>query len=218
MVYNYDKYGEIVKGWKFKKMPDIITQELQYHVYKSKDFIYVVDQLGNTKIVGRNGKERFGLGTIPMATTYHIDKQYGYVYSTDSKGNVWLTNLEGIQSKIKSNNLTNPHHFVARNINEDNLTELIISEARLSCYQLEAKIFDYDVSSNFPPHIFEHNDQHYIGLTQGENFYLIKSNGNLYPGMPLHGQGAFNCTDTDKDGRLNLLIGSGDLIYNYSLE
>ena len=218
MVYNYDKYGEIVKGWKFKKMPETITQELQYHLHKSKDFIYVVDQAGNAKIVGRNGKQRIQLGNLPLADTYHIDKQYGYVYSTDAQANVWLTDLEGKKSKIKSNNLTKPHHFIAQNINEDELTELIISEARLSCYQLEAKIFDYDASSDYPPRMFEHNDQHYIGITQGENFYLIKSNGNLFPGMPLYGQGSFNCTDTDKDGQLNLLIGSGDLLYNYSLE
>ena len=217
-VYNYDKNGEIVKGWKFEKMPERITQEVQYHLYKSKDFIYVVDKAGNAKIVGRNGKQRIGLGTIPLADTYHIDKKYGYVYSTDAQANVWLTDLEAKQSKIKSNNLTNSHHFIAQNINEDELTELIISEEKISCYQLEKEVFDYAITSEHTPHVFNLNGQHYIGLTQGENCYLLKSNGNLYPGMPLYGQGAFNCTDTDKDGQLNLVIGSGDLLYNYSLE
>ena len=80
-------------------MPERITQSVQYHLHKSKDFIYVVDQAGNAKIVGRNGKQRIGLGTLPLADTYHIDKQYGYVYSTDAQANVWLTDLEGKQSK-----------------------------------------------------------------------------------------------------------------------
>lgn len=218
MVYNYNKNGEIVKGWKFKKMSEQITQPVQYHLHKSKDFIYVVDAAGNAKIVGRNGKQRIGLGTIPMADTYHIDKQYGYVYSTDAQANVWLTDLEGKQSKIKTNKLTNPHHFIAQNINEDELTELIISEEKLSCHQLEAEVFDYAIASEYAPQVFKFNGQHYIGLSQGENCYLLKSNGNLYPGMPLYGQGVFNCTDTDNDGQLNLVIGSGDLLYNYSLE
>lgn len=217
-VYNYDKNGEIVKGWKFKKMPEKIIQEVQYHLYKNKDFIYVVDRAGNAKIVGRNGKQRIELGTLPLADTYYIDRQFGYVYSTDKQANVWLTNLEGKQSKIKSNNLTNPHHFIAQNINQDEFTELIISEEKLSCYQLEAEVFDYANSSDYAPQIFEFNNQYFIGLNQGENCYLLKSNGSLYPGMPLYGQGAFNCADTDKDGQLNLVIGSGDLLYNYSLE
>ena len=124
----------------------------------------------------------------------------------------------GSNQKIKSNNLTNPHHFIAQNINEDDLTELIISEEKLSCHQLEAKVFDYRITIENAPHIFEVNGQYYIGLSEGENCYLLKSNGNLYPGMPLYGQGPFNCIDTDKDGQLNLVIGSGDLLYNYSLE
>ena len=60
-MYNYDKNGEIVKGWKFEKMPEIINLEVQYHLYKTKDFIYVVDKAGNAKIVGRNGKQRMDL-------------------------------------------------------------------------------------------------------------------------------------------------------------
>ena len=88
----------------------------------------------------------------------------------------------------------------------------------MGCYQLEAEVFDYATNSDYAPQIFEFNNQHYIGLSQGENCYLLKSNGTLYPGMPLYGQGAFNCTDTDKDGQLNIVIGSGDLLYNYSLE
>lgn len=217
-VYNYDKEGKVVKGWNFEAMPERITQSVKYHLQNNKDYIYVIDQAGNAKIVGRNGKKRIDLGTIPLADRYSIDVQYGYVYSTDIQGNVWLTDLKGNATKVKTNNLSGKHHFVAANINADALSELLIAQEKLDCYQLEAELFSVAVSAELPPHLFKQAGETFIGVSSGENCYLIKANGNLYPGMPLYGQGAFNCADTDNDGRLNLIIGSGDLLYNYSLE
>lgn len=217
-VYNYNKEGKLVKGWKFEAMPSRIEQSISYHLQDNKDYIYSIDQEGNAKIVGRNGKERIKLGIIPLADSYAIDPQHGYVYSTDIQGNVWLTDLKGAASKIKTNNLSGSHHFLAKNINADDLTELLIAQEKLNCYQLETELFSLDVSTDFPPSIFKHQEETFIGLSSGENCYLFKANGNPYPGMPLYGQGAFNCADTDNDGRLNLIVGSGDLLYNYSLE
>jgi hypothetical protein len=218
MVYNYDKAGDLVRGWRFTKMPERITQPLQYHKQNGKDYIYAIDNAGNGKIVGRSGKQRIGLGTLPLADAFYIDQQHGYVYTTDAQANVWLTDLKGNQTKIKTNALTNPHYFVAANINKDELTELMIAENSLHCYQLEAELFSADIQAEQVPALFHFNDETLIGANNGDNIYLLKSNGSLYPGMPLYGQGAFNCTDTDKDGRLNLVVGSGDLLYNYSLE
>jgi len=88
----------------------------------------------------------------------------------------------------------------------------------LNCYQLEAELFSADIKAEKSPNLFHFDNETLIGINNGNNIYLLKSNGDLYPGMPLYGQGFFNCTDTDKDGRLNLVVGSGDLLYNYSLE
>lgn len=218
MVYNYNKEGDLVKGWKFKSMPERISQPLQYHLQNGKDYIYAIDNAGNGKIVGRSGKQRIDLGTLPLADAFYIDQQHGYVYTTDAHANVWLTDLKGNQTKIKTNTLANPHYFVAANINKDELTELMIAESSFHCYQLEAELFSADIQAEQAPSLFRFDNETVIGMNNGDNIYLLKSNGNLYPGMPLYGQGLFNCTDTDKDGRLNLVVGSGDLLYNYSLE
>jgi hypothetical protein len=219
VVYNYDKEGSIVKGWKFKAMPNRISQSPIYHLHKSKDFIYVVDDAGQAKIVGRNGKERVKIGQIPLADSFHIDPQHGYIYSTDAQANVWLTDLEGKSSQIKTSGQAAAHRFVAENINQDDLTELLIAqEGRLSCYQLEAELFSYSKEVDYGPFCFNNGEEKVIGLSSGENIILLKANGEEYPGMPLYGQGLFNCADMDKDEKLNLLVGSGDLLYNYSLE
>jgi hypothetical protein len=218
MVYNYDKNGDLVKGWKFEKMPEKISQSIVYYLHDNKDYIYVIDKAGNAKIVGRNGKNRIKLGTIPLADKFYLDLNQGAVYSTDDRANVWKTNLDGNQLKVINNNYTEKTDFYAKNINYDEFIEFIFSEEKTICYQLDKKLFEYDIKSDFTPQVLEFNGQHFIGLSQGEYCYLLDSNGNLIKEMPLYGQGLFNISDTDNDGQMNLVVGNGDLLFNYTLE
>ena len=56
MVYNYTKEGKIIKGWKFNKMDFTINQQIKYTNVKGKDYIYVIDNDGNTILLGEMEK------------------------------------------------------------------------------------------------------------------------------------------------------------------
>ena len=199
-------------------MPEKISQSIEYYLHDNKDYIYVIDKAGNAKIVGRNGKNRIKLGTIPLADKFYLDLNQGAVYSTDNRANVWKTNLDGNQLKVIDNNYKEKTDFYAKNINDDEFIEFIFVGEKTICYQLDKKLFEYDIKSDFTPQVLEFNGQHFIGLSQGEYCYLLDSNGNLIKEMPLYGQGLFNISDTDNDGQMNLVVGNGDLLFNYSLE
>ena len=132
IVYNYDKNGDLVKGWEFEKMPEKISQSIEYYLHDNKDYIYVIDKAGNAKIVGRNGKNRIKLGTIPLADKFYLDLNQGAVYSTDSRANVWKTNLDGNQLKVIDNNYKEKTDFYAKNINDDEFIEFIFLEKKQS--------------------------------------------------------------------------------------
>jgi hypothetical protein len=49
--------------------------------------------------------------------------------------------------------------------------------------------------------------------------YVFDRKAELLEGFPVYGTSKFHITDLDKDGKLNLIVGSKEgSIYNYSME
>jgi len=217
-ISNYNKNGKIVKGWKHEPMKDKISKELKYIVFKNKDYIYVVDDSGNAKIVGRNGKTRVDMGNIPLADNYYVDLGFGYIYSTDSMSNVWATNLDKKQTKIHTGSETN-HYFLAKQLNEDKITELVLStNGHIKCFQGETNLFKTSIKNDIRPTHLKINNNFYLGVSGGDYVTLIDNNGKNAFGTPVYGQGEFSCVDLENDGQMNLIVGNNKILYNYSLE
>ena len=217
-IENYDKYGNLVKGWEFENMSDEIFPKMDYFVKDGKDYIIVLDKDGNAKAIGRNGKTRIEFEKIPLANTFYLDKQNALIYSTDDSGNVWQTTFDGTQTKVKSSDIGN-HYFLAGQLNNDELMELIISDQNeTSCFQLENKLFSVNYGSNINPKLIQIKDDLFFGISSGESVFLFDKEGEIHPGTPVYGQEFFNCIDVDKDGQANLIVGSNNLINNYTIE
>ena len=218
MVYNYSKEGKLVSGWKFEKLEKPISHQIQYANIKGKDYIYVMDSDGNTKIVGRNGKKRIDIGKIPVKKAFFIDKKTGNIYTSDIRGNVWLTILKGNQTKIKTSELESSS-FYATNFNNDELMDLFISDnSGVKCYNLESEILDFDIQNESNPKVFNFNKQSIIGFSSNGSCHLFDTKGNAFSGSPLFGGGDFECVDLDKDNKLNLIVVNENILNNYSLE
>ena len=199
-------------------MEDKISRNLKYIVYKGKDYIYVVDDSGNAKIVGRNGKTRVNLGNIPLNDEYFVDQNFAYVYSSDKDGNIWATDLNQKQSKIHSNSKQN-HYFLANQMNEDKVIEFMVSNNEvIECFQGESLLFRSNQTIDLRPACFNFKNNYYLGISGGEFITILDNNGKKAFGTPVYGQGEFNCVDLEKDGQLNLIVGNNKILYNYSLE
>ena len=218
MVYNFNKKGEKVIGWKFEKMNKSLIHQVRYLNISGKDYLYVIDSNGNTNIVGRNGKKRIQTKKIPITNSFYLDKKSGDIYSSDKKGNVWLTTLKGSQTKIKTSEFTE-YNFYASNINDDELMDLFISDNYgTKCYNLETEILDFDMLSESQPKVFNFNKLSIIGLSSEGSCHLFTSDGKVYSGSPLFGGGDFEVVDLDKDSKLNLIVINENILNNYSLE
>ena len=64
---------------------------------------------------------------------------------------------------------------------------------------------------------FNFKNEILLGLKESQNIFLINFNGEIKYG-PIYGEGYFNCSDIENDGELNIIVSSGNLIYNYSLK
>lgn len=217
-ISNYNKEGNIVTGWKFKAMENKISKDLYHMNFKGKDFIYVIDDSGNAKIVARNGKTRIEFGKIPHADNFYVDKEYGYIYSSDKAGNVWATDLEGNQTK-QLTSAESDYYFLAKQMNEDNIIEFVISTKNsIECFQGESQVFRTKINNEIRPIYFEIDQNYYLGVSDRDFVSLIDNKGKNAFGTPVYGQGEFNCGDLENDGQLNLIVGNNNILYNYSLE
>lgn len=217
-ISNYNKEGNIVTGWKFEEMENNITKDITYLSYNKKDFIYVVDELGNAKIVARDGKKRIDLGRIPNADAIYVDKKFGYIYSTDKAGNVWSTDLKGNQNKLNTS-AESEYFFLAKQMNEDDVIEFIISTNKyIECYQGESLVFRTKTNNEIRPIHFKIDGNYYLGISDGNYVSLINNKGKEAFGTPVYGQGDFNCADLENNGQLNLIVGNNNILYNYQLE
>lgn len=218
MLYNYNKFGEKVKGWGFEKLPEKITHQVKYANIFGKDYIYVIDQVGNINIVGRNGKKRVDLDTIPIVNSYYIDSKTGDIYSSDSDGNIWLTTLNGSTSKIKSSQI-NDHIFYATHFNDDNMMDLFISDLeKIYCYNMESKIMTIRVPTEKMIRAFTFKEETYLGISSNGYCHIFDSENSLVTDKPLFGSGEFTCTDLDKDNKLNLIVINNNILNNYTIE
>lgn len=217
-VYNYNKEGELVNGWKFEALENGVAYEVKYASVGSKDYIYVVDKKGHISIVGRNGKKRVELNTIPITDDFYLDKTNGDIYSSDTLGNVWLTKLNGTSTKIKTSNL-NDHRFYAYPFHSNSMMELFISDLEtVQCYNLENKTMTFKVPSLRMPKAFTFNNESFLAVSSDEYCYLFKSDGSLATSKPLFGGGTFTCLDLDKDNKLNLVVVNTNALYNYVID
>ena len=217
IIYNYDKTGEIVNGWEFKKMENAINNSIYHYVKNNKDYIYIIDNKGNVRIVGRNGKTRKKIGKIPFNNEFYLNKKNGEIYTSDKTGNIWVTDFNGNSNIINTFNKSSNFNFIAHDINNDEITEIIISDNKLNCFQLEKKIFENNINSDIKPMTFNFKNEILLGLKESQNIFLINFNGEIKYG-PIYGEGYFNCSDIENDGELNIIVSSGSLIYNYSLK
>jgi hypothetical protein len=132
--------------------------------------------------------------------------------------NVWATNLDKKQTKIHTGSETN-HYFLAKQLNEDKITELVIStNSHIKCFQGETNLFKTSIKNDIRPTHLKINNNFYLGVSGGDYVTLIDNNGKNAFGTPVYGQGEFSCVDLENDGQMNLIVGNNKILYNYSLE
>ena len=217
-LYNYNKVGELVNGWSFQALENSLSQQVKYASVSSKDYIYVCDKKGNMSIVGRNGKKRTKINNIPISGDFYVDNTNGNIYSTDSLANVWLTQLNGTSTKIKTSDLEN-HMFYVFPFTSDEIMNLFISDDKsVKCYNSENKVMTFKVVATSLPKAIHFNNESYLAISNGEYCHLFKSDGSLASSSPFFGGGEFNCVDLDMDNKLNLLVINNNTLYNYAID
>ncbi len=231
-ILMYDKHGDIVTGWKFRRADQEINFPVEHYRIGDKDYIVARDEF-NLYILNRRGRKRVKPSEqIDFSMNNPVYLNSGFsgterLIASDKTGDVYAFFFDGKVEKIMEQKMSEDHFFVPADLNGDRRLEYIFMDStRLEVYDGSSDlIFSelYPEKINLPPVIYSFSSaDKKIGIVAGESerIYLVNNDGSLYQGFPLQGSSLFSISSFPglKD-RFNLLVGNNDnFLYNYSVK
>jgi hypothetical protein len=213
-IYNLDKKGKKVKGWKYQKNSNRIKQTPRYFRIGNKDYILAERSNSSTQLLAINGSERvqFEQDIQFNGNPIQIDKQ-GTLYAITTEGKLWKGTLDGNSSQLSLPNLVATSLFL---VDKKGTEKQFI-------YTNNKRVFI--VNSDFETiHSFEFSNTitHLVITSKGllittNNELSIWNADGIKEGFPIDSDGYFNMADIDNNGKINLLNTKNGFIYNYEL-
>lgn len=222
-LYNIDKKGKSVKGWKHIKNSNRIKQTPYHFRVGTKDYILAERNNSNTQLLAINGSERvkFEAGVQFNNNPIQIDKE-GTLYAITTEGKLWRATLDGNASSTILPELTAESKLVCAKIIKDkvlsdpNSTNLIFSNgSKLNIIDaLNFKsIYTFTLDSKIK---LIKKAGEFVGVCTQNKLYLYNTYG-LVDGFPIDSDGYFDIRDIDNNNKINLINTKNGFIYNYEL-
>lgn len=208
-LYNLNKKGENVKGWKYTKGKSRINQNPIHFSVNNKDYILHTTKDNQIKLLARNGTDRtvFKI-TQPFSTPVKISKN-GILYAITLENKLWIGNVSGSTEIIEIADLNNYTKILAYNngyyITNENSISYVNSE----------KSKKIDIKLDTPVEELSWVEG-YITITTKNNLYLIKED-KVVEGFPIISESYFNISDIDNNGKINVVNIKNRSLYNYEI-
>ena len=210
MIYNFDKFGKKVVGWKYKKQNNRIFKSPKHFKFKTKDYILIETRSKNIKLLAINGTERVILSSesILNGSDIKISKN-GCLYAITSDAKLWKGKLDGNSTETIIPNLNNKSKFTVLNNN------FIFSNGN-KVYSIDDE-FDNLFTLNFETDINNISVFKDFLLIETANNLFLYDNDKIVNGSPIKISGIFNVDDVDNNNKTNIINVLNNSIYNYEL-
>ena len=231
-VYDYNKEGDILEGWKFDKTDTKVTSPVQHFRVNTNDYIVFADQY-RVYILNRRGETRVNPEkqfTKSQNNNFILEEENSRteprLVTTGIDGKIYYIYFDGQVKSKKIDNYSANHYFDYQDINSDDRKDFIfLDENNLEVYEGSGKILfsrKFDTKISDPPiyFYFSYKDRK-LGLVSREanEIYLFNSDGEMYDGFPLKGNTLFSIGYLDgTTNNFNLIVGNKyNFLYNYNV-
>ena len=224
-IYNLDKKGKKVKGWKYIKDNIEITSYPKYFSIKDKDYILIDKNNANTKLLAINGSERLSYEEIQEfnANPVQFDSN-GTLYAITKEGKLWQGFIDGNTSTISLPNLTKSSILIQSELNlvdsvENKTLELLFYTNNNKLHIVNIEKFKLIKEITFDDKIQKVEINNNLLCVTTLNRLYIYNNMKIIEGFPIESNGFFNIGDFKNTGKLNLIDSKNGfyIITNYQL-
>jgi hypothetical protein len=210
-VLMYDKNGDIVKGFKYKKADNLITSQPKHFRIGRKD--YIVFAHGNMLEI----LDRVGRPIIKLNEQINFSENEIYLYNSSFT----TSNTDGELIQINSRGTVN-HKNLNLNSNHKiattSKTFVSLSDNKLT---IKSKTIELDFGDYTAPKIFYINDKIYVTVTdlQSKKGFLFDSQAKPIANFPIYANSQLELNNIDKDSALEVIAkGDNNAIIVYEIQ
>ncbi len=225
-LYYYNIKGEKASDWKLPMLKAVAETSPQHIIFNGKDNIIATDKNGATYYYDRKGNEKIKLKTTFVKnqdSKFYSDGKY--LLTTDNTGKVYFISSDGKVDTKVIKKLSGNHCFVYEDYNRDDKKDFIfLTNNELSVCKKDGKVqFSYKFNKNVSNKILFFNTTskgNIMGVLSADakQIYLFNKDGLMSCSTAFKGDSYFSI-DTFKDKKqLNLIVGFGSKIINYTIE
>jgi outer membrane protein assembly factor BamB len=226
----FDKRGNSVTGWGFKRTEGVVKQPVRHFRSNSKDYIvfsdnhklYILNRRGNVRVKPEKHVHAAANCDIfiegkntPYCRLVTASPDAGIVYVELPSGKTRIVKMKG------ENRVFGFSHFVQSGkpgyvfIMPDEFMILNSDGKKIS-----GRTFDKEMDLTIDKYRFSSNDIKFGVHGKNDNhIYLLNSDGSIYKGFPLIGNSRFSIGFLKTSSKFNLVVGGeNNYIYNYRVD
>jgi hypothetical protein len=227
-VYAYLASGKPLPGWNYSQKKGTITDPVRSVTFNGKELLVINDRENGVSLVNRYGESAVTLShliIIAQNSAIYSDTS-GALITTDPFGSILRIKPDGQVEAIPLNAAGPDHGFLYADADADGEYDYIFCDGRsISAYNKSlALIFKKDFESDITGPIYRVNISEKLTAMavqskEADKSWLLKMNGEVFPGFPVKGSGTLIIDELNLDGIKNLLTGSSDYhLYVYRIE
>lgn len=228
-VYNFDLMGNESEDWNRHRTEDIVAMPVQHLVADNKDFVVITDVNGGVRILDRQGRIRIplvsGLEKSKTAAFYeNKTNRKGVVLTSDKKGDLLYISMDGSLSRTDFGDFSDKHFFLYGDYDLDQVMDFIyLDQKDLWVFDrfkniLFERTFDAEIDTKpFFVKVSKNKQLLCIVSEKTHDIYLVDSKGNVSVNSGLVGDGTYAIGSFWNDSKVNLVIGRGSMLFNYSI-
>jgi hypothetical protein len=230
LIYNYDKYGKQVKGWKIKKTKNIVSGEISHISIRGKDYVIIIDDGGNLYSTDRRGGKRIDFNSAfpnSCQPAHWITKANNIgnttIMKSDSIGKIFSINFKGAKDSLIIDEFSSATKTKRIDINKDGKSDyLFLDKNELVAYNHKKELIfneSFDIINPLGPYVFVNSGEIKIGVgsKEDEEIYLYNSIGEMIDGFPLYGNSPFSLFSTNNSQLIATGV-PGNFLYIYTVD
>ena len=218
-VINFQDEGKTTKGWKYSSKGKAINA-LHHIKAGNKDYIFSKDEVGNIRLLKRNGEDRFKTDAKAPKDTKELDffmkdkiENSSFVLSDTTGQIIEVLFADGTNGRMTG--LANAEHLLLADFDEDRLADLILSNGNaLEVYNsARQRILKYKSPSPITqkPQVYKFPEGRLIALLMEEekSIIFVNASGNMYFEKALFGMSMPSIRDANGDGTYDIVTHDG---------
>jgi len=227
-IYNYDIKGLPIRGWKKPMAKEMITRPVEHVRMQGKDYLITSDLKGQVMILNRKGQHRVNLKEDYLQAAHsafypnRTNSAKGIILTTDQQGMLTYIKTNGKLEQSDFGEFSANHHFLYEDFDNNGHKDFIyLDKNQLIVFDrfkegIMHHTFKDEISSS-PVIIPVSENKNIIGIVSDarRKIYLFDSEGNLVSTPDMIGKTQILVGSLLNNGQLNLIVGSGNTLFNY---